>query len=59
MKVIEFLQGKKTYIVGGAALLVVGLWIGGIVDDTMAAQALSALGFGGVITLRAGMKTGA
>lgn len=51
-KILEMLAGKKTYIVSAMGLIVVGLWIFGAIDDAMAGKALTALGFGGVITLR-------
>jgi hypothetical protein len=57
MNVLAFLNGKKTYITATLALLVVGLWSFQIVDDGMATQALVALGFGGMITLRHAMTT--
>ena len=52
-QMLEFLSGKKTYLMGGLGLIVVGLWIFGLIDDQIAGKALTALGFGGVITLRA------
>lgn len=57
-KVITFLSGKKTYIMGAGGLLVVGLWMGGVISDDIATQALAALGFGGIITLRAAVSKG-
>ena len=50
---MEFLKGKKTYIVAGAAMLVVGAQLLGFVDTDTANQALAALGFGAIVTLRA------
>lgn len=51
-QILEFLSGKKTYLMSGLGLVVVGLWIFGLIDDQIAGKALTALGFGGVITLR-------
>lgn len=50
--VMNFLSGKKTYLMSGAGLLVIGLWIFGVIDQAIAEKALVALGFGGAITLR-------
>jgi hypothetical protein len=50
---LEFLSGKKTYIVSGLGLVVCGLWMVSVIDDATATKALTALGFGGAITLRA------
>lgn len=52
-QIMEFLSGKKTYIVSAMGLIVVGLWIFGVIDEAMAGKALTALGFGSAITLRA------
>jgi len=54
---LEAIAGKKTYFLGGLGLIVVGLWIFGLIDDQIAGKALTALGFGGVITLRAATAT--
>ncbi len=56
-QILEFLSGKKTYLMSGLGLLVVGLWIFGLIDEVVASKALAALGFGGVITLRAATAT--
>jgi len=56
-KHIGMLAGKKTYLLGGLGLIVVGLWIFGVIDEQLAGKALTALGFGGVITLRAATAT--
>lgn len=50
-QIISFLQGKRTYLISGCGLLVVAAWIFGLIDDQIAGKALTALGFGGVITL--------
>ena len=55
---MEFLKGKKTYIVAGAALVVIGAQLLGFVDADMANQALGALGFGAIVTLRAAVAKG-
>lgn len=49
---LNFLSGKKTYLVSGAGLVVVGLWMFGVIGTDIAAQGLTALGFGGAIALR-------
>ncbi len=54
---LDALAGKKTYFISGLGLIVVGLWIFGLIDDQIAGKALTALGFGGVITLRAATAT--
>lgn len=56
-KILEMLAGKKTYLVSALGLIVVGLWIFGAIDDGMATKALTALGFGGAITLRAASES--
>lgn len=53
--ILDLLNGKKTYLVSGAALLVVAGWMFGYIDQAIAEKALVALGFGGAITLRAGI----
>ena len=58
MKVIEFLSGKKTYVLTGAGVLVVGLWMYGVVTLEQANYALAALGFGSIAALRAGIAKG-
>lgn len=57
MHLVEWLAGRKTYLMGGLGLVVVGLWIFGVIDDQVASKALTALGFGGVISLRAATAT--
>ncbi len=52
MKIITFLEGKKTYIISGLALCVIGSHLLGFIDIDTTAAILSALGFGGVATLR-------
>lgn len=50
---LSFLSGKKTYIVSGGALVVIGLWLFGVIDQEAAEQMLTTLGVSGMITLRA------
>lgn len=52
---LEFLNGKKTYLISFAGLAVIGAWMLGMIDGDVAEKALAALGFGGAITLRAGI----
>jgi hypothetical protein len=56
--ILEFLSGKKTYILAAGALAVIACWMGGLIGDDIANQALVALGFGTVITLRAAITKG-
>lgn len=53
---LNFLQGKKTYIVGTAGLVVVGLYLAGILSPDMANVLLTVFGFGGLITLRSAVS---
>lgn len=53
LSILNFLSGKKTYIVSGCALVVIGLWMFGAIETDAAEKALTALGVGGMITLRA------
>ena len=50
--ILNFLSGKKTYLLSGIALIVVGFWMYGLINDEIAMKALIALGFGTQITLR-------
>lgn len=50
--VLNFLSGKKTYLVNAIGLLVLGLWIFQVIDTDVAMKALIALGLGGQISLR-------
>ena len=47
---LQFLQGKKTYIVAGATILyaVVGMWSGSLDQNSGMAMIFGALGFGAV-----------
>ena len=51
-KIIEFLVGKKTFIVVIAGLVVLGLKLLGFLDSTTADTILIFLGFSGLTTLR-------
>ena len=53
---IEFLEGKRTYIVAALGIVTVALWYVGVVDDQGADKLLSLLGFGGLLALRASKK---
>lgn len=50
---MNFLSGYRTYILGAAALITIGLALFHIVDANTANILLSIFGFGGLITLRA------
>lgn len=50
---LNFLSGKKTYLMSALGLVVIGLWLFGVIDQAIAEKALVALGFGGAISLRA------
>lgn len=52
---MDFLKGYRTYLIGGAALIVIGLALAHVVDANTANVILSVLGFGGLITLRAAL----
>lgn len=56
---IEYLKGKKTYIVGVAAAITVGAQVAGLISPDTANTLLSMLGVGGLITLRAAISKGA
>lgn len=51
-KILEFLKGKKTYVIFALGLLVFALKIGGIIDEKVAIDILTALGLGGLFTIR-------
>lgn len=51
--ILNLLSGKKTYLLSALALMTVGLWMYGVIDDAIAMRALVALGFGTQVTLRA------
>ena len=51
---VEFLSGKKTYIMTGLGTIVLGLWMFGVITTEQANYAVAALGFGSIASLRAG-----
>lgn len=53
--VLEFLRGKKTYLMVAGALVVAGLHMLGVIEEGATTTALAVLGFGGLATLRAGI----
>lgn len=59
LNILNFLSGKKTYIVSGCALVVIACWMFGVIEQDTAEKALVALGFGGAITLRAAITKAA
>lgn len=54
-KILEMLSGKKTYLLGTAGTIVIGLWMFGMIDTETAEQVLGFLGFGAAVALRAGI----
>lgn len=50
---LNFLSGKKTYIVSALGLGVIGGWMFGLIDQEAAEMMLTTLGVSGMITLRA------
>lgn len=53
---MDSLNGYRTYIIATAALLTIGANIFGFIDSSIANVLLTALGFGGMITLRSALK---
>lgn len=51
-KIISFLEGKKTYIMGTLGILTVVAYLLHFVDANTADTLLTVFGFGGLITLR-------
>ena len=51
-KIIEFFNGKKTYIMGTGMGVVAGLFAMGIIDKELSEILLTLLGGGAVLTLR-------
>ena len=51
-KIIEFFNGKKTYIMGVGIAVVTGLFATGIIDKDLSEILLTLLGGGAVLTLR-------
>ena len=52
MKIITFLRGRKTYIVGAMGVTSVALYGIGVIDYETMVAILGALGFTGLATLR-------
>tara|TARA_R110000787_G_scaffold97288_1_gene200897 strand:+ start:73 stop:291 length:219 start_codon:yes stop_codon:yes gene_type:complete len=52
-----FLSGKKTYLTGAIAAVVMGLSMYGVIPAGTADQILVVLGFGGLVTLRSAVAT--
>ena len=52
---MEWLSGKKTYILTGCGIVVVGLWMFGVIDQQVADYCLAALWLGSIAALRAGV----
>ena len=55
---MEWLSGKKTYIVSGLGVVVFGLYIFGVIDKDQAEMLGGLLGFTGIATIRAGIAKG-
>ncbi|MDQ5884038.1 MAG: hypothetical protein QG556_375 [Pseudomonadota bacterium] len=55
-KIIEFLSGKKTYIVGAVAVLLAGLTQFDVITNDQYTAIITFLAPLGVFTLRAGLK---
>ena len=53
---MDFLSGKKTYIIAVLAGIVVAVQSLGYIDNDMATTILGFLGAGGLATLRAGVS---
>ena len=56
-KVIEWLKGKKTYLVAAGIGIVVALQQAQVIDPELAGTILTFMGAGGLAALRAGMKS--
>ena len=54
-KATNFLDGKKTYILGTIALIIIGANLFGLISNEVANTFLGVIGFGGLVTLRAGI----
>lgn len=52
-KLITFLEGKKTYIMGFFGIITVVLYLTHVLDANTANTLLTVFGFGGLISLRA------
>ena len=53
---MQFLDGKKTYILGTVGILTVAGYLFGWIDGNVANTILSLCGFGGLITLRSAIS---
>ena len=53
---MEFLSGKKTYIMAFAGAVIQGLVFAGVMEQGQANQLLTLLGFGAAASLRAAVK---
>jgi hypothetical protein len=55
-KILEFLKGKKTYVVAIAGAAVQGLVFAGVLTQEAANPILAMLGFGAAASLRSAVK---
>ncbi len=55
---VEFLKGKKTYIIGAGIGLVVFAFAAGLIGQDTSEMLLTLLGGGAVLTLRAAISNG-
>lgn len=53
---MNFLSGYKTYILGFAALITIGLTLFGVISPEIANTLLPLFGFGSIITLRSAIS---
>lgn len=53
---MNFLSGKKTYILGACGLLTIGAYFLGLLNLDTANMLLGLFGFGGMISLRASIN---
>lgn len=52
---MNFLKGYRTYLLGAAGLITVGLYLFQVIDASTANVLLTVFGFGGLISLRAAL----
>tara|TARA_Y100000296_G_scaffold44840_1_gene51427 strand:- start:901 stop:1110 length:210 start_codon:yes stop_codon:yes gene_type:complete len=57
-KFMEFLKGKKTYLLAFTAAVIVGLQLAGYIDKELANELLKLIGAGSLVTLRLGVANG-
>ena len=57
-KLMEFLKGKKTYLLAFTAAVIVGLQLAGYIDKELANELLKLIGAGSLVTLRLGVANG-